>query len=117
METVRVQRDRLVAILKDNRQTHKTEFIQAVEGYRKKLLALLEEHVENVRAGRTYSVRIDLPEPIEHTKDYDREIQMLALSVDEIIELKRGEFAQYVMDDWAWKGQFSVTNALYTASR
>lgn len=29
------------------------------------------------------------------------------------IELTEEEFAQYVMDDWRWKGQFAATTASY----
>lgn len=34
---------------------------------------------------------------------------MLAMSVEDQIELTSQEFAQYVRDDWAWKRQFTDT--------
>jgi hypothetical protein len=35
----------------------------------------------------------------------------------EEIELTEQEFAQYVMDDWSWKGQFTATNSAYLKAK
>jgi hypothetical protein len=54
-----------------------------------------------------------LPEPQDHTIDYDRVIKMLEMSVDSLIELDEGAFDQYVMDNWSWKGDALATNEMY----
>jgi hypothetical protein len=32
------------------------------------------------------------------------------------VELSEQEFGQYVMDDWAWKRQFLLSNSAYSAT-
>jgi hypothetical protein len=50
---------------------------------------------------------------MDQTKDYDRVIRMLEMTVDEIITIGAVEFQQYVMDDWTWKEQFTASNSAY----
>ena len=113
METVKVNKLELLAIIKENRANHRQVFLEALEGYKKKCIELLEQHLANLRTGKVYHVSIALPEPQEHTKDYDRVIRMLELSVDDVVEIAQDQFAQYVMDDWAWKNQFTSTTSMY----
>jgi hypothetical protein len=60
---------------------------------------------------------ISLPMPEDHTDDYERAIKMLDLDVREDIELTEQEFAQYVLDDWGWKDQWTTTNSAYLAAK
>ena len=56
-----------------------------------------------------------LDAPINQIKEYDRAIKMLEMSVDNDITLSEQEFAEYVLDDWHWKNQFTLTNSAYLA--
>ncbi len=52
---------------------------------------------------------------MDMTKEYDRVIKMLEMSVDTQIELSSSEFQNYVMDDWAWSDNAKLSNSTYTA--
>jgi len=71
--------------------------------------------LKDARNGKMIRRRITLPEPQDHTNDYDRVITMLEMSVDSVIELDDVAFDQYVMDNWSWKGDALATNSMYAA--
>lgn len=110
-----IKRDKLLEELKKNREEHTSIFLEAVEGYRKEALELLEENIEMVKAGKIINLQIMLPVPEDHTIDYDRVIKMIELDVRDEIELEEFEFSQYVMDDWAWKRQWVETVSNYAS--
>lgn len=116
MGVVKVKKDDLLARVRDNRDKHRAIFEDAVKGFRTKAVELLEQRLEDARKGRRINIHINLPTPIDQTREYDRIIKMLEMSVDQEIELTQTEFTNYVMDDWSWKKMFSSTNAMYTAT-
>lgn len=116
MRDVRVPKDELVAILTKNREAHREIFLEAVEGYRKRVVEILEDHLARVKAGKLERVSISLPEPADHTRDYDRALGMLEMSVDEEVLIDEQRYSELVMDDWGWKNQFLTTNSAYSAS-
>lgn len=67
----------------------------------------------NARDGRRISRVVSLVEPMDQTKDYDRAISMLRMSVDDVLEISEEEFQMYVLDEWHWKGQFSASTVGY----
>lgn len=54
-----------------------------------------------------------LTTPEDHTKDYDRAIQMVEWSIEDTIELDTRQFQQLVMDEWEWKERFDTQIAAY----
>lgn len=106
----------LVQVIQKNRDEHRGIFEEAVDGYRQKVVGELEAYVERVKRGDLVRVYVSFPEPSDHTRDYDRLLKMLAMSVDTDVELTEGQFAQYVLDDWDWKRQFIQTNSAYSAT-
>jgi hypothetical protein len=116
METVKIKRGELLAILKTNRETHRAIFLEALEGYRKMAIEELGVMLSDAKAGRKIRRAVSLIEPMDQTKDYDRAIRMMELEVREEVELTPAEFAQYVMDDWRWKDQFIHSNITYSPS-
>jgi hypothetical protein len=116
MNDVKVKKSEALEILRKNREAHHKIFAEALDGYKKQAIELLEKHIQAIKAGRVARVRVSIPEPEDYTRKYDRAIRMLEMSVDDIIELDEETFAQFVMDDWDWKRQFLSTNARYSAS-
>lgn len=116
MKTVTVAKDKLQNVLKANRFEHRHNFEEAQKGYRAKAIEVLDKALQDAREGRKIRTYIELEAPIDQTKDYDRAIQMLEMSVDENIQLSEQEFAEYVLDDWSWKHQFTATHALYAGA-
>lgn len=114
MDTIVVEKQRLVDILQVNRATHRQMFEEALAGYKKRAVELLEEHIERIKAGKVERVYVALPEPADHTDDYDRALANLEWTIFDTVELSAQEFDQYVRDNWRWKQEFLTTNATYT---
>lgn len=116
MKKVNVHKDNLLEELQTNRENHREIYEEALEGYKDKVRAELENYLQRVENGDVLSIRVNLPRPEDHTDDYDRAIKMVQMSVDDELELTENEFAQYVMDDWGWKQSFTASTAMYTSS-
>jgi hypothetical protein len=113
MNTVKVKRNELLAVVEKNRETHRAFFEKACVGYRKEFVTRLDAMLTDAKAGKRIRQHVGLVEPMDQTKDYDRVLTMLKMSTEDVIELSQSEFAQYVMDDWQWKAQFTATNSNY----
>jgi hypothetical protein len=120
MQEVKVKTDELTRRVKANAKAHRARFEQALEQYRVAMIAELEEWLERARKGENVLRATILIQPQDHTKDYERVLDMLDMSVDDTITLQSYEFSQYVRDEWEWKGQFeaaSAVNTRYLASK
>jgi hypothetical protein len=113
MRTVNLRRDEFVEKVTANKATHRDVFEKALDGYQRRLVRELERRVADVKAGRRIDRYISLPEPSDHTEDYDRILMMAEMSVDEIIELSADDFTRFVMDQWDWKQDFTETATYY----
>lgn len=113
MRTVTVNRDEFIERVTKNRNSHRSVFEEALEGYRNRLTAELERRIRDLKRGREVNQYIGLPEPEDHTDDYDRILAMAEMSIRDTLELTEDEFAMYVMDQWRWKQSFSASTALY----
>jgi hypothetical protein len=112
-KAIRVNRDELLEALRKNRAAHREMFERAAVGYRKRAIEELDASLQDAKAGKKIRRSIGLVEPMDQTKDYDRVIRMLEMTVDQIVTIGAQEFQQYVMDDWSWKEQFTTSNAAY----
>jgi hypothetical protein len=119
---VKVRRDELLSVLRQNRERHITEYESACVGYREVALRRIEEGfqeardvVNRLKEGQTVAVsfRISLSVPVSYEKAYDQIIRMMEMSVDTEIVLTAGQFACFVMDDWEWKEEWASSNAQY----
>jgi len=50
-----------------------------------------------------------------HTKEYDRVINMLSHHQTNTVELNNRDFGRYFEDDWEWKEQWISANSKYTS--
>lgn len=113
MNTVKVTRQELLDRITANRKNHRDLFLKAQQGYRKKVIEALDQMLAEARDGKAIRRHIELPEPEDHTDDYDRTITMLQMSVEDHITISAGEFDRYVMDNWAWKATSIASTSLY----
>lgn len=113
MRIVTVNRDEFLLRVRENRNSHRGVFEEALGGYRSRLLAEFERRVRDLHRGRHVNQYIGLPEPEDHTDDYDRILAMAEMSIDDSLELTEDEFGMYVMDQWRWKQSFSDSTARY----
>lgn len=116
MRPITVNKGELLDILRKNRDAHRAIFEEALEGYRKKVVEVLEERLEEARKGRKWDVYVHLTQPEDHTRDYTVAIDMLTMSLSDTAELDEQSFRSFVKDDWQWKRQFLASNSLYSAT-
>jgi hypothetical protein len=114
MRQVTVDKEQLREKLVENRDRHRGIFEEALAGFQKEAIRLLEEQLDRARRGlrRTVFVRLDCPE--DHTADYDRVIAMLDMEVGDTVSLTEQEFAQFVQDDWSWQHQWLSASSRFS---
>jgi hypothetical protein len=115
VRTVTLDKAALLEVLRDNRTRHRAVFDKAIEGYRERAIAELDARIQQLKARKgNVDLYIRLPEPVDHTRDYDRVIRMVEMHQNDTVELDEDAFAAYVEDDWDWKREFVGTTARYT---
>lgn len=117
METVTVRRDELLKVVKKNRDNHRAVFEKAQTAYRARMIQELDSMLADAKAGRKIRRAIAMPEPEDHTPDYDRIIRMLEMSVNDVLELSEYDFSRYAMDQWEWAASFAANTASYVKKR
>lgn len=117
MKQVRVDKAKLLAILKKNRDEHRGIFLEAQKQFRVVAIKALDAQLKAARNGKPFElVRLSaLAAPEDHTADYDRSIQMLEMSVDKEIVVDEREFQNYVQDIWQWSRDWAVSNMRYVS--
>lgn len=103
----------LVDKIRANREAHREKFLKAQEAFRARAIEELDRRLADARNGSRINLYIDLPEPKDHTADYDRVLEMLAMHVEDTIDLSEKDVQMYVQDDWGWKREFELTNLVY----
>jgi hypothetical protein len=118
MQEVRLQKAKLLQIIGKNREEHHAIFLEAQKKYREVAIKLLDRQLAAAREGKPFMLRefVALVQPVDHTADYDRAIQMLVLSVDDVITLNRADFANLVQDQWQWTQQWATSTSRYVDS-
>jgi|WetSurMetagenome_2_1015567.scaffolds.fasta_scaffold45751_3 hypothetical protein len=109
-----IKKEKLLEILKENKKNHRAIFEKAVEGFRKQSIEALEKKIEKIKKGKLENIMVNFPVPEDHTIDYDRVIRMVELTEEQELKLDEDESAMYIMDDWAWKRQWTASNSMYT---
>ena len=116
MESVIVNKTELLAILKQNKFNHLEAYKLAVENYKKALIVKLEEMLAEAKAEKPVNHNIGLSVPVQYTKEYEKAIRMMEMSIEENIVLSEFDFNNYVLDDWNWKGAFRTSNSGYLSN-
>lgn len=114
--SVRVKRETVLERLRANRDAHRSLFEEAIEGWHKEVLRVLDEQMKRAKANKRHVPQVYLPQPQDHTAEYDQAIEMLEMSLDDELELTAREFAQYVRDDWQWRNDFITSSASYASA-
>ena len=104
---------KLKEVIQKNRDNHWSTFEKAQTKYREMAIAELERGIADAKAGRRIMRSLNLVEPFDQTKDYDRVLSMLSMTSDTNIELTEQQYSQYILDQWSWKAQFDTANSSY----
>jgi hypothetical protein len=115
MRQIKVDKAKLLEIVRKNREEHGGTFEEAQKTYREVVIKALDEQLKAAREGQPFQLRVlvSLEAPQNHTADYDRAIQMLEMSVDDQIIVSEQEFQQYVQDIWGWSRDWAISNMNY----
>lgn len=108
-----------------NRKRHKEIYEEALEGFREKAQAQLEEfredldrYVDRVEKGENVNIRLslNLKRPVHYLHAYDIVLSMLEGRSDEKITLSADEYRALVKDEWEWTQDFSTSNSVYSTT-
>lgn len=113
MKSVRVKKIELLDRVGKNRKAHRDRFLKALDGWKKEAVRVLEDAYESAKSGKLEDVRVFLQRPDDHTDEYDRAIEMLAMEVSDEVEIDADDFAHLVQDRWDWMSQFMTSTAYY----
>lgn len=116
MEDVKVEKGKLLGRLEKNRNKHRKLFEEALEGWKARVIEELEKSVKDAKANKKFRTFLQLPQPVDHTSEYEVVIEQVRWSVEEQVELTYREFKQFVLDRWDWTEEFSASSASYSSS-
>lgn len=69
-----------------------------------------------IGANLLWTTHFGLRPPVSHAADYEVIIEMLAMSVEDEVDMTTAEVEAYCMDRFAWADEFRATNAFYAES-
>lgn len=110
--TVKVNKAKLIAKIKENKEAHIIAYAKAVEAYKKEALKQLAELTKKAEAGDT-SLRLSLTTPIDNVKSYDKILDIFEWEIDEEVELEQKEFNEYVQDETESARHAMMSNSMY----
>lgn len=119
MRSVKMKRDELLGIVKENKIKHISEYEEAVNDYKALAVKITKENAKLANTGdlnKIKDIRGVPSAPRSYETDYNRAARMLELSVEDVIELEDDVFNQLVLDEWSWKQAFSTSNSSYKLS-
>ena len=112
---IKIEKNRLIATVRENRDTHRDQFLAAQEKYRERVIEVLDERLAAARRGDRINVHISLPTPVDYTSEYDQALSALEWEVEDHVHLSQTEFNRLVLNDWEWKQNFAATSLSYLA--
>lgn len=115
MDSITVDKARLLATLEANRTEHREMFDRAQVAYRVAVIKALDERLERAKNGDKIDVVIRMPEPKDYTEEFDRVISMLGWQEGDTVELDEHDFRRYVLNQWEWASQFAQNTMSYLA--
>ena len=87
MQSIKVNKAKLISTLEENRIRHRQIFLEACDGYQKAVIKELEAQLKRAKGGIRRSMLISIAAPVDQTKEYDRAIGMLKMSIEDEVML------------------------------
>lgn len=116
MKNVKINREELLQIVRDNKEKHVKEFNESVADYIVLVYKIANDNLTIIETKDLNKIKKtkQLPSvPVSYEDSYVRAIRMLELSVEDVIEIDATTFNQLVLDEWQWKHQFETTSLMY----
>jgi hypothetical protein len=112
---ISVPAEELLRTLKSNRETHITDFNEAVAAYREQVKGALRARLaelDSLTEPRQFlSNKLKCPESYGHV--YDRVIKMLEMTDTRSVNINGKQFAEWVEDKWDWSESFAANTLSY----
>jgi hypothetical protein len=111
---IKVNKQELIKKIELNKEMHLTDYEEAVEAYKDEALRQLKELTKKAKAGER-NLNLDLVEPINNEKEYDKLLLMFEMEVEDEVELDMHEFNQYVHDETQFAMAAGISNKFYSS--
>ena len=109
---IKVNKQKLIDKIKENRKKHIEEYDKAVIAYKKEALKQLDKlRIKAVKGDLV--LRLDLVTPVNISEDYSKIIEMFEWEVEDVVELEQNEFVQYVQDETDFALSAKLSNTAY----
>jgi len=110
METISINKEQLVQILKENKEKHVASYLEAIENYKDAVKVYFPKFCQDALDNPEKLPRYDPPLiPLSYEKDYNNAIEMLSYEVNDSVTLSAKEFRQLVKNQWSWSQDFEST--------
>jgi len=115
MERIKVEKEKLIMELKENRKKHKSLVEKAKAGYIRTMKKELNRLMNEVEQNKVINLHdlYKFEQPVDKTEEYDTALEMLEMSIENEIVLTRREFQNFVQDKWDWTHQMLTSNTRY----
>ena len=115
MQSVIVDKEKVLERLKTNREKHAEMVGEAIEGYKEELLEALATAQRDVAADKPFDHHsiLSVTAPMDKTEEYDTAIEMMEMCLDDKVELTFQDFQHFIRDNWPWRNDFMVQNTKY----
>ena len=120
MKNVKINKDELLQIVRDNKEKHIKDYNESVDDYTRLAYKIAMDNITIIETKDLEKIKNKVKPipatPVSYEDSYTRAIRMLELSVEDIIEVDAHTFNQLVLDEWQWKQQFTTTSSFYKSS-
>lgn len=115
LDGVKIDRNELLKVLKENKEKHVIDVAEAMALRRDEIISYFTDSLERMNRDSTWNPKekINFPMPADHSADYEKAIRMVTMTQETIIELDENQFDKLVMDNWDWKQELISTSAIY----
>jgi len=116
MRPVPVSKDDLLAKVQANRDAHAAVYAEAVAAYRAQATEWHRKQAAAIPEGADIERYLKLPEPEDHTGDYDAALKMITWCTDPTIVMDQETFRQLVLDEWGWTDSWRRNTSSYSSA-
>jgi hypothetical protein len=112
--TVKVNKEKLIKQIKENKSKHIEEYEKAVIAYKEEASKQLSKLTDDINQGKL-GIELKLVKPINNSENYDKIIEMFEWEVEDYVELTQNEFNEYVQDETETSRQAKMSNMFYNS--
>ena len=111
--TIKVNKQKLLEVLKSNREEFLTIYEAAMEKYRAAAIEKLESMLDAAKNGEKIQHSFQLAVPNNYENDFSEAIAMIEWAIGDEIELDSSDFSCYVLNKWHWIDSFAGSVGAY----